>query len=50
VVKGRRRDTAFFSMLDGEWPARRDAIAAWLDAGNWGADGAPKTSLARAPD
>ena len=47
VIKGRRRDTAFFSMLDAEWPARRDAIAAWLDPGNWGADGAPKASLAR---
>ncbi len=47
VIKGRRRDTAFFSMLDSEWPARRDAIAAWLDAANWGADGAPKASLSR---
>ncbi|WP_137124819.1 GNAT family N-acetyltransferase [Roseomonas sp. HF4] len=45
VVKGRRRDTAWFSILDDEWPARRDAIAAWLDAGNWGADGRPKRSL-----
>ncbi len=32
IVKGRNRDTAWFSMLDGEWPPRRDAIRAWLDA------------------
>ncbi|MDB5382663.1 MAG: N-acetyltransferase [Rhodospirillales bacterium] len=47
VIKGRRRDTAFFAMLDGEWPARRDAVAAWLEASNWDQDGRPKTSLAR---
>lgn len=46
VVKGRRRDTAWFSILEDEWPARRDAIAGWLDAANWGADGRPKRSLA----
>jgi RimJ/RimL family protein N-acetyltransferase len=45
VTKGRRRDTAWFSILDDDWPARRDAIAAWLDDSNWGADGAPKRSL-----
>jgi RimJ/RimL family protein N-acetyltransferase len=45
VVKGRRRETAWFSILDDEWPARRDAIAAWLDDSNWDAAGAPKRSL-----
>jgi len=48
VVKGRRRDTAWFSILDEEWPARRDAIAAWLDDANWDHTGAPRTSLAAA--
>ncbi|HEV7266947.1 MAG TPA: GNAT family protein [Falsiroseomonas sp.] len=48
VVKGRRRDTAFFSILAEEWPARRDAIAAWLEDGNWDHQGAPRTSLAAA--
>jgi hypothetical protein len=42
VVKGRRRDTAMFSILEDEWPARRDAIAAWLDDANFGPDGAPR--------
>lgn len=45
VVKGRRRDTAWFSILDEEWPARRQAIAAWLDAANWDHRGAPRRSL-----
>jgi RimJ/RimL family protein N-acetyltransferase len=45
VVKGRRRDTAFFSIQDAEWPARRDAIAAWLDDANWDHLGAPRASL-----
>ncbi|MGG5811092.1 GNAT family N-acetyltransferase [Falsiroseomonas sp. CW058] len=45
VVKGRRRDTAFYSILDSEWPARRDAIAAWLDDANWDHAGRPRRSL-----
>jgi RimJ/RimL family protein N-acetyltransferase len=48
VVKGRRRDTAFFSILEEEWPARRDAIAAWLDDANWDHAGAPRTALSAA--
>ena len=32
IVKGRNRDTAWFSMLDTEWPGVRDAIGRWLNA------------------
>ena len=32
IVKGRNRDTAWFAMLDTEWPSRRAAMDAWLDA------------------
>ena len=32
IVKGRNRDTAWFSMLVEEWPARRAAMERWLDA------------------
>ena len=46
VIKGRRRDTAFFSILDTEWPACRDAIAAWLDDANQAPDGTTRQSLA----
>ncbi len=45
VVKGHLRDTAMFSMLGDEWPARRDRILAWLDASNFAADGTALTSL-----
>jgi RimJ/RimL family protein N-acetyltransferase len=47
VVKGRRRDSSYFSLLEDEWPARREAIAAWLDDANWDPSGRPKRPLAR---
>ncbi len=46
VVKGRRRDSAMFSILAEEWPACRDAIAAWLDPGNFAPDGTATRGLA----
>ncbi len=48
VVKGRRRDTAFYSILEDEWPDRRARIAAWLDDANWDHAGRPRTSLSAA--
>jgi RimJ/RimL family protein N-acetyltransferase len=39
VIKGRNRDTAWFAMLDSEWPARKAAFEAWLDPVNFDADG-----------
>ncbi|ATQ67646.1 MULTISPECIES: GNAT family N-acetyltransferase [Methylosinus] len=45
IVKGRNRDTAWFSMLDGEWPARRSAFEAFLAKENFDAQGRQKTSL-----
>jgi RimJ/RimL family protein N-acetyltransferase len=33
IVKGRNRDTAWFSMLDSEWPSARSAFERWLAAG-----------------
>jgi RimJ/RimL family protein N-acetyltransferase len=45
VVKGRNRDTAWFAMLDGEWPAVRAGFAAWLAPSNFDADGAQRASL-----
>jgi len=46
VVKGRNRDSAWFSILDGEWPAVGAAFAAWLAPGNFDADGRQRASLA----
>jgi hypothetical protein len=45
VIKGRSRDTAWFSMLDCEWPARKRVFEAWLDAGNFDAEGRQRQSL-----
>jgi RimJ/RimL family protein N-acetyltransferase len=47
VVKGRRRDTAMFSILEDEWPACRAAIEAWLADANFGPDGVAKRPLRR---
>jgi RimJ/RimL family protein N-acetyltransferase len=46
VVKGQNRDTAWFSILDTEWPARKAAFQRWLDPVNFDKDGRQKTSLA----
>ena len=46
VVRGRRRDTAYFSILGDEWPSRRDAILAWLDPANFDGNGNARHSLA----
>jgi RimJ/RimL family protein N-acetyltransferase len=45
VVKGRNRDTAWYAMVDDEWPAVRDAFGAWLDPANFDADGRQRKRL-----
>ncbi|MCA1326670.1 GNAT family N-acetyltransferase [Herbaspirillum seropedicae] len=51
VYRGRSRDTAWFSIIDGEWPVLRTAFETWLDPANFDADGQQRQSLAalRAP-
>ncbi len=49
VVKGRNRDTAWFAMLDHEWPARKAAFEAWLDPSNFDAEGRQRTQLRSLP-
>ncbi len=46
VVKGRNRDTAWYSVIDGEWPALRQAYGRWLAAENFDAQGKQKLRLA----
>jgi RimJ/RimL family protein N-acetyltransferase len=46
IVKGRNRDTAWFSMLDSEWPRNKSAMEAWLDPDNFDEHGKQKLSLA----
>jgi RimJ/RimL family protein N-acetyltransferase len=45
IVKGRSRDTAYFSMLESEWPARKRAFERWLAPENFDAQGNQKMSL-----
>jgi RimJ/RimL family protein N-acetyltransferase len=47
IIKGRNRDTAWFSMLDSEWPARKASFERWLSPENFDAQGRQKQSLSR---
>lgn len=46
IVKGRNRDTAWYSMVDTEWPKLRAAFERWLDAANFDSEGRQRASLA----
>ncbi|MCU0901532.1 MAG: GNAT family N-acetyltransferase [Cypionkella sp.] len=45
VVKGRNRDTAWFSVIDSEWPALQEAFKAWLSAANFDETGQQRERL-----
>ncbi|MEI5681257.1 MULTISPECIES: GNAT family N-acetyltransferase [unclassified Mesorhizobium] len=45
VVKGENRDTAWYSVIDTEWPALKRAYEAWLDPANYDAEGKQKRRL-----
>jgi len=45
IVKGRNRDTAWYALLDSEWPAFKEIFARWLDPANFTAEGRQKTAL-----
>lgn len=45
VVKGRNRDTAWFAVIDREWPALQEAFRVWLDPGNFDAEGRQRERL-----
>ena len=45
VIKGHNRDTDWFSIIDGEWPALDRAFQAWLAADNFTAGGKQRQSL-----
>lgn len=48
VYKGRNRDSAWFSILDSEWPERRADLESWMDPDNFDSAGRQRRSLARA--
>ena len=47
LYKGRNRDTAWYSVIDREWPQRKAAFEAWLGPGNFDDEGRQRTPLAR---
>jgi hypothetical protein len=47
VIKGRNRDTAWLSILDNEWPARKAALEGWLAPGNFDNRGRQQRALSQ---
>jgi RimJ/RimL family protein N-acetyltransferase len=45
IIKGRSRDTAWFAMLETEWPARKAAFERWLAQENFDANGTQRKKL-----
>jgi RimJ/RimL family protein N-acetyltransferase len=45
VVKGRNRDTAWFAVIDREWPVLRDAFQRWLQPANFDEQGKQRMRL-----
>jgi RimJ/RimL family protein N-acetyltransferase len=45
IIKGRNRDTAWFAMLDSEWPVRKAAYERWLSPQNFDGQGRQRTAL-----
>lgn len=46
ITRGRNRDTAWFSVIDKEWPALRQAFERWLEPANFSVDGQQRQNLA----
>jgi len=45
VIKGRNRDTAWFAMIDSEWPALQEAYRSWLSPRNFDENGHQRERL-----
>lgn len=45
IVRGRNRDTAWYSILDSEWPRQKAAFEAWLSPSNFDANGQQRKKL-----
>ena len=48
IFKGKNRDTAWYSILDSDWPVVRETLTAWLDDNNFDADGMAQSALSEA--
>jgi RimJ/RimL family protein N-acetyltransferase len=47
IVKGRNRDTAWYAIIDADWPAIRSGFEGWLSPDNFDGGGQQRTGLAR---
>lgn len=47
VYKGRNRDTAWYSIIDSEWPKIKEALQCWLEPANFDAQGLQLKPLQR---
>jgi RimJ/RimL family protein N-acetyltransferase len=47
IIKGRNRDTTWYSMIDTEWPARKARFEAWLAPENFDASGRQRKALSQ---
>ena len=45
MYKGRNRDTAWYAIIDKDWPSLREAYTAWLDPSNFDAEGRQREKL-----
>ncbi|MBL8398822.1 MAG: GNAT family N-acetyltransferase [Candidatus Accumulibacter sp.] len=45
VVKGRNRDTAWYAVIDGEWPSLQSAFVRWLQPDNFDRAGRQRLAL-----
>ncbi|KAI0402415.1 acyl-CoA N-acyltransferase [Xylaria palmicola] len=46
IINGRSRDTAWFSIIDGDWPAVKEGFEGWLGPSNFDHDGLQRRKLA----
>ena len=46
IAKGQNRDTAWFSIIDKEWPAIKEAFEKWLAPDNFTPEGIQQAPLA----
>ena len=46
IYRGRNRDTAWYSVIDAEWPRVRFGFERWLDPENFDVDGRQRRALA----
>ncbi len=46
IIRGRNRDTAWYSIIDAEWPKVKEALVRWLAVDNFDSNGSQRRSLA----